>query len=859
MTKFKKLALSVAIASSLSVVGCGGGGGSSSSSTPVDSGSAVVTGTAVKGILKNAVVTAYELNDVGERLAASVGTTTTDENGDYKLELSENYSGGLLEIVITAGDNTRMVCDASACGNIGEDVTLPQEFELTAIATADASDNTVSVPVTAWSTMAAKRAKALVNDNTRDSLAAAFKQASAEVEQVAGFDVVNTPARAVTDLDDATAEEAQAAVMNAVVAELVFGDSLPGDSVAEKLKNFASALEDGDIDSEDGFTPDALATVTQAVAEDTSGLPPETQDLINNLVGKYDSAGDSLAPEYDPSLELEEGAGQAEKIAAFQQFTEQFRTWATSINDTAEALRDNESTISTALDADVDTLNDVFTQAGVTGDLISKVLDAFTQQLAGEENRAALADALENGGTYTADQDWTDEQDASVSGTMDATLTFENTEDGLKATVTGEVSQTEGESRTFDFELTTSLTPDDLDLDTGKVLALLTENTVSVEGSVKDGAEFERASFNLHADLELSESLNDVSEETVLEGLSAVELTGNITLADPEAASFTGEISAKAVAMTGSSFGELDIPFSPESFSLSGDFTATSGRTFNLSASLNNNSAQRFNLFTYLDYNDTTAYFDFDVDREEVEQFVEFQSISGDYYFDIIKDGYCWNGETDAYGERVAYVDGYNPEIDQWDSNCNILDDAESQALDALVLSQLEGAVPEDLLSQLVIDDIWVGGNSEEASAYIDADIEFPSLETADNFLNLSVNLSAGVELVDLPKATAVVTVTRNALSGGSILTNVTWDGGTYSLKVSSEDLDAEEPQVSLEFWNPQGFSLKAVGTESSDGEQSLTGDVYIDGEDIGDVTLRNGVPVIVYPNGDEDIFETLF
>lgn len=49
------------------------------------------------------------------------------------------------------------------------------------------------------------------------------------------------------------------------------------------------------------------------------------------------------------------------------------------------------------------------------------------------------------------------------------------------------------------------------------------------------------------------------------------------------------------------------------------------------------------------------------------------------------------------------------------------------------------------------------------------------------------------------------------------------------------------------------------MGTESADGEQSLSGNVYIDGEDIGDVTMRNGVPVIVYPKGDADIFETLF
>ena len=867
MQAFRKLTLSVAIASTLAMAGCGGSsGGGDSSSDFTSPSSFTVSGTAVKGILKNATVTAYELDEsTGMRLKGGVvGNATTDNNGNYSVLLNEDYKGGSIEIEITVNEDTVMICDASACGDVGkgEELNLAdysEQFALSAFAPAATPGSTVSVPVTAWSTMAAHRTRALLVTN--NSFSSAFKQAKAEVNQIAGFDVADTPARAITNLANATAEEAQAAVMNAVVAELIFGESdLNGQSPGHKLLTFAEALNDGVVQSNDGFTPAELAAVTQSVADDTTDLDEETEAAINNQIGILEEAGDSLDPEYDDELDPGDDSDQATKIEAFQQFTEQFRTWASSINEAADALRDDESTISTALEADVETLNDVFTQAGVTGDLISKVLDAFTQQLSGDDNRTALADALENGGTYTADQDWTDEQDSSVSGSMDATLTFENTEDGLKATIIGEVSQTEGEFRTFDFELTTSLTADDLDLDTGKVLALLAENTVGIEGTVKDGAAAERASVSLEATLGLYEALeDDVSEETVLESLSSVEFEGNITLADPEAASFTGAIHAIAVGMYGSKFSELDAPFSPQLFSLDGTFTSAQGHQFTLAANINNNNAQSFNLFTYLDYNDTTAFYDFEVAREDMEQFVEFHSIDQEYEFHISSNNSCWDGESEAWGERVAYVNGINSATGQTDYNCNILDDAEVLALNTLVMAELEGAVPEDLLSQLSVDNLWSDGNSYDDTASVDAEIRFPDLETADNFLNLSLTLSSVVVVDDLPEAAATVTVDRNALGGGIILTNVRWDGGSYSLKVSSEDLDAEEPQVSLEFWNPQGFRLEAVGTESVDGEQSLTGDVYIDGEDIGDVTLRNGVPVIVYPNGDEDIFETLF
>lgn len=876
MKTFNKLALAVAVSSGLIVTGCGGGGSSTAPDNSTST-SSVVSGSAVKGVMKNAIVTAYELDDAGDQLKPSVGSTTTDNQGEYRVELGDNYGGGIIEIEITTNSETRMVCDASKCGTVdkGDEVALPTDFKLNAIGKASASGSSVSVPVTAWSTMAAKRAKALLAkalvDGESKTVADAAKQAKAEVSQVAGFDIENTAARGISNLEGASASEKQAAVMNAAVAELVFAsNSAEGEDEATKLDSFSDALNDGKIDSsaDDSFSPASLSAAVKGVVESsTADLDDETKESLNNQTAQLDAAGDSLDTSYDENLNIDDTASQPEKIAAFKSFVSEFRTWASSINDTAVALEDETSPISEALDVDVETVKNVFTQAGVSGELVSRVLGVFFDQLSGTKGRAALVNALDNGDTFTANQEWTDEEDTTVKGSMDATLVFEATASGLKATASGQVSQIEGQSRDFELTISTSLSRSDLDLtyDAEKVRSLLVDNNINVSGTISEVGGAERAVMDLVASLGLSEDISSgsvgISGDEVEEKFNSLSLNGSIALTDPEAASFDGEVSVSVVKMTNTRLSGLDEPFSPSAFSLSGDFTAASGRTFNISTSLNSSSAQRFNLFTYLDYNDTTDAFDFDVEREKVLEFVEYDDSVQSYSFYIVSNAECdVDGSGNMLvGERVAFSTWFNSELGFNDGNCNILDSAENAALDELITNQLVSAVGETVAAESGIEQVWVYGDSDSALASVDADIAFPSLETADDFVNLSVNIAAGVSLVDLPKATAVVTLSRSTLNGASALTNVSWDGGSYKLKVSTAELNVENPEVKLEFWNPQGFRLEAVGSETADGVQSLTGNAFINGEDIGDVELRNGVPVITYPNDEETMFETLF
>ncbi|MCB1657086.1 MAG: hypothetical protein KDI39_02555 [Pseudomonadales bacterium] len=100
--------LSAAILTTL-LAACGGGGGDDApaSSTPTSS---TITGTAVKGLMQSAKVTAYKV--VNGKKGDKLTDTTTDNNGAYTLTVS-GYSGAVI-LEMTADTNTKMLCDIPA-------------------------------------------------------------------------------------------------------------------------------------------------------------------------------------------------------------------------------------------------------------------------------------------------------------------------------------------------------------------------------------------------------------------------------------------------------------------------------------------------------------------------------------------------------------------------------------------------------------------------------------------------------------------------------------------------------------------------------------------------------------------------
>lgn len=1049
MPKLKRKTLTLAIASSLLLTACGGGGSSGAANENTSPAVAqTVSGSAVKGVMKNATVHAYELNEKGERFGL-VGTTETDAQGRYSLELDSAYQGGLLEIEISVNDRTRMVCDASACGTKGADVELPANFKLNAIAAKPDPDGRVSAPVTAWSSMAAKRTKVLIESGKTLSEAAA--QATAEVSQVAGFNVSTTAARDINDLDGASADEAQAAVMNAVVAGLVFA-SEGTESVAEKLEKFASALNDGVAgDGSDSFTVSQLADATRDVVSETPDLSSETKDLLNNQTAQYDSSEAGFEPTYDESLTVSEESTQSEKIAAFQKFVSQARTWVHSVEDL------DSDALSAAVQIDADTIGAALGDGSLNAlqmsmDIVGQSLEIIIGDTRG------VQDALSQGSAIGFEF-WVD---GAVVGTAEMTFADENgLVINLVGTATGEAATT---NLPFGFELRTGLPVSALELETGVITSLLSSTSMTLTGLVSDGSGFELARLNgVEARLNLLSGVvaadaSGVSDEQIKTQFQSASLSGEVELFAPSGESFRGEAEGRVVRLTANQRVMLnDTPVSIERLRLSGSFASADGSTFTTSATLNVNNASSFDTFSWLDYSQDTRLVWESVDGSAVQSFAtdlpgdailpwvdvfvsatsdgsrEGYTYSGGYvadgadkyhYLDL--DGVATSdvtaaaktaitaalpaeltfayqdevsgseqtfsvsvaealqsgavavhgffgepdfrsayltinpatsllpaGVTDAmliaglpdlnsdygsltnYGVEELYLrfesanivnelelalrnaanvvpgavvtDFSADEMGQW-GYVSFTRPAELQHYQACVadpVSQLqslgyswfdpmyedsawvcadatltsywsEGAISADTLVQAdgivrqaltarygdVAQEIGFQGyylGSWSGEGYLQAEVEFPDLESADNFIDTSFTLSASVDMPELPSATVTATATRNSYLGGKVLANVKWSGGQYSLQVSSDNLD-QPGSIAARFFNPQGYELAVNVVLNEFGEMTgLTGDALINGEDIGDVTLRAGAPVITYPNGSETVFETLF
>lgn len=135
--------------------------GSSSSST--DSAS-TITGTASKGPVDSATVTAYALNSDGSR-GQYLGMTTTDAAGDFSLEVEHD---GPASLVVTGGT----YADEAS----GQAMSLGQGVELeTFLASVKESGR---IGVTALTTIAASRAATNASAGLADAIASANMEVS---------------------------------------------------------------------------------------------------------------------------------------------------------------------------------------------------------------------------------------------------------------------------------------------------------------------------------------------------------------------------------------------------------------------------------------------------------------------------------------------------------------------------------------------------------------------------------------------------------------------------------------------------------------------------------------------------------
>ncbi|MGP9833548.1 hypothetical protein [Marinobacter sp. NSM] len=837
---FRKAALATAIAASLSMYGCGGGsGGSGGGNNDQPQAQQSVSGSAVKGVLKNAQVTAFELDSSGNRLTPNVGTARTDNAGEYTLTLGPNYQGGLIEIVVSADSATRMVCDATEdCNGVasGQEISSGLDgLTLASLAQPTPGQTNISAPVSAWTTLAANRAKSLAGDET---LATAITKANRVVSEIVGYDISKVQAKGLSQLNaNSSPEEAQSAALNAAVAEIIFGN---GGNFVSALAGFSEELDDGKIELEgiSNALDKVIAGSGNAIATNVlDSLAQRSQELkLINELNAEDIESSVTAPD----------APLADKVQKFKTFLTQVR----QLGDGLGAFGDSNA-LDTALGADEATLTAIF-----DADTVNTLLLSFN--VIGQALNAVIDDP----------QNQTINLNDPADGTNigSATITLDDEDNSFTLELIGMATGSTGQSfLPFDLSVTVPVALAVLTDDNTDLTSLGETATLQVDGTVGDqNTNVLIELTDLKATLTLEEALAGdngaaLDGETVLAAALDGELSGalNITATDnSDTYTFSGDILGRLVTFDDDArIFDKELPVSLEEISLSGEFSGSDNDSFAASASLKVRNARQFDVFGWLDLSSQSVteggFFDElpSTIKATIENLANGRDYSGDIFFD---------------SDSIFFND-----IRLIDSNNNVqfvsaaFGDAELQEALGLVNDAFEQTYNLEGL-ELDVLHAEMGFNKGQGGG-ITAVADVEGLDNADSFLNATISLTTDINYAGF-SGKAVATVSRNSLIGGNLNVNFIAQGvpnataQNLRLQVSSTDLEGAG-SADITFSSPAGFRLAATVTFDDDQEiTALTGDAFVGDDDIGDIELRNGVPFIVYAeNNGETNFESLF
>lgn len=257
--KRKNPAPAFAILASALLAGCGGGG---ATDAPQSSGSdalnnSIVQGSAIKGAISNGVVKAYLVQTVGgEKVKvdpALPASTRTDSDGNYRLDLGDDYSGETLLIEVSADSATRMACDVTnGCGkdvsgnpiDFGQSFAPGNDFVLNGLVQVDGSGNIVEAPITALTHMMVARAGAAAGGLSSQNIVSAQRY----IEETFDLDLgtMDLSVADLTRLDEVTdysKAQLEQGVISAALLSLV--NTPDWDSIDEVLQDVSQRLASG--------------------------------------------------------------------------------------------------------------------------------------------------------------------------------------------------------------------------------------------------------------------------------------------------------------------------------------------------------------------------------------------------------------------------------------------------------------------------------------------------------------------------------------------------------------------------------------------------------------------------------------
>ena len=390
---------------------CGGGGGDSTP-TPAEPAK-TISGKPAKGILINALVTAFPITNGLVDGASPLGSASTDSNGDYSIELPNTYSGG--PILIRAFNDpmnpTFMRCDIpSGCDNginFGDDYEITDpDFALDAIING-ASGSSVTVNPTPLTNLGAALALdelsslGTINDftvseaiaNSNSQIADLFG-ITGQLTAVATIDLTDSTelASALASSDD---ELIEYATINAAIIAATMDDD--ASSVEEALASFVDDfIANGGIasntsdDSETSFEDiySFAQSVLQAVADSDLNDEIDANDFtgLDNLFAVNEAdASDDPVDAYDAGTSSP--TANAATMTQVKAFVSDLRDLTTAISgsqistgESIEELADNFTVQLRAAEmASGDDLEAILSALGAFGNAIEETYDAYTE------------------------------------------------------------------------------------------------------------------------------------------------------------------------------------------------------------------------------------------------------------------------------------------------------------------------------------------------------------------------------------------------------------------------------------------------------------------------------------------------
>jgi len=261
LKSFKSNSLSAAIAlSSAVLVGCGGGGGGAADTGSVPTSpraESSLSGSAVKGVIRNGLVSAYRVelrSGVLERAEAPLaGPVRTDQNGDYTLTLDAQLNAETLIVEVVADAQTVMKCDVTdgcgtdASGNavgFGDWFALAPNFNLQGLVLDVEEGDAVSAHMSPLTHMVVARASASLEGLSPSSIADAKTYIETQFDLSAGaIDLAPADITELAVTANLTKDQLEASVVSAALLSLV--NSPDWDGVDEVLDHVADKLSSG--------------------------------------------------------------------------------------------------------------------------------------------------------------------------------------------------------------------------------------------------------------------------------------------------------------------------------------------------------------------------------------------------------------------------------------------------------------------------------------------------------------------------------------------------------------------------------------------------------------------------------------